>query len=80
MIAPKHYGLLDDMLGNVPKAYSITCLDCGMHEHLMVCKTFADEPYIEDHLGTRTVKKLPKVCPKCEGKHLHVINAPKPCD
>jgi len=80
MVIQKKYSILEHLLGKAPRAYTLNCLDCGYHEHLMVCKTFADEPYIEDHLGTRTVKKLPKVCPKCGGNHLRAINAPKPCD
>ena len=80
MIFPKRYSPLDHLLGKVPKAYQISCLVCDYHEHILVIKSHAEEPFIEGHLGMRTVKKLPKVCPKCGGRHLHVIEAPKPCD
>jgi hypothetical protein len=80
MIKQRRYGILDHLLGKVPKAYRMTCLDCSYHESLLVLKTHEEEPYAEGNVGMRTVHALPKKCPKCGGTHLRKTECPLPCD
>ena len=76
MIKQRIYSILDHLLGKVPKAYRLACLDCDYHESLLVLKSSAEETYAEGHLGIRTVHKLPKKCPKCGGLRLRKTDDP----
>jgi len=78
MVFRRRYSIIERLLGKVPKAYRLTCQNCDYREHLMACASFEDEPYEDGGSGTRTVRHLPKACPKCGGKHLKTSEAPMP--
>jgi len=70
--------IIDRIIGKTPRAYTINCMNasCNYREHVMVSTRFEDEPYIENHVGTRTLKKLPGCCPKCGCKNLRKSEVP----
>ena len=78
MVFPRRYSIIERLLGKVPKAYRLTCQDCDYKEYLLTCASFEDKPYEDGGSGSRSVRKLPKACPKCGGTHLNRSKSPLP--
>jgi len=71
------YGLIDQLLGRVPKSYTLTCKDCGFQEVVLLSPGGVSDADLSSEEGVRACAKLPAFCPRCGSFKLDKSDGPR---